>query len=337
MFGRFAKENADRLRRLGIAAQDMRRAVRTLFQKQMQLQQLSFSTNMGFLANTSRAVQQRTPHEVLVGTMTHSEKFGYRTQVSTQIPAEAIANIRADKAAVLSRTGCMTMEGLLRPFSTELTRIEGMPHFETGSLVSSENPGRTTLDPFGDESDIDILLTGSTFKGMHTKKKKYVPDTDPPVEDTSYPDTSNIRALGLRGPLVLVGWGFEYTGKPVPNDDSDYDPETGLEAVKVDDWGVGFLEDHRLHPERWKSGPVGLFWDNWRKIWTIPTFLFGTLDGDLDSGGNVKMTIDGTGGDKVRVYEYFGLTVSIPASSNVCAAYDQLANKWKVIAASCPG
>ena len=60
------------------------------------------------------------------------------------------------------------------------------------------------------------------------------------------------RALGLRGPLVVVGWGYDTNGKPVPP--SPTDPNA-------------FLLNHRKRQDKWKAGPVDLRWDNERKVW----------------------------------------------------------------------
>jgi hypothetical protein len=144
----------------------------------------------------------------------------------------------------------------------------------------------------------------------------------------------NTRALGLRGPLEVVGWGFEYTGKPVPNASST----PGDDSLKSYQMGNTFMDNYRSKSELWKAGPVGLFWDNWRKIWTIPTFLFGTLDVSINNGGSGLMSITSSAAnsDKVVVFESFGgLSTAFAAGSKVCAAYDQLDNKWRIIAGSC--
>lgn len=338
-FGAFARESADRLRRLGLAAQDMRRAVRVLFQQRSQMQQIMSAGRQGFMNNTSRAVRQQTPHNVLLGRVTKSEEFGYRTQVGTMTSQEAIANLRGDNPEYFKDTALMTMEGLLRPFSTQvltsgvlpvdpdasgiLPTPTGMPHYEAikGGGASTA-PNRISLDPFASGNDIDYLAWGDSYRGIHQKKA---------IHNEIPPMYSNVRALGLRGPVEVVGWGFEYTGKPMPN--ASGNPTDSLKSYQLSN---SFADNHRAKSELWKAGPVGLFWDNWRKIWTIPTFLFGTLDVAIGNGGSGLMTIDGTGGDKAVIFEYFGgLSTSFPSGSKVCAAYDQLQNKWKLISASC--
>lgn len=338
-FGAFARESADRMRRLGLASQDMRRAVRVLFQKNMQSQQLTQIARQAFMQNTSRAVRQMTPHNVLMGRVTYSEEYGYRTQVTSLTSQEAIANLRGDNPEYFKDTAMMTMEGLLRPFSTQILvsgvpvdgpepsgatpTPTGMPHYEKikGTSVSTA-PNRQSLDPFWSENDVDYLAWGDKYTGSHQRKA---------IGRDVTPVYHNTRALGLRGPVEVVGWGFEYTGKPIPNASGKPD-----DSVKSYQMGNTFVDDHRNRSELWKAGPVGLFWDNWRKIWTIPTFLFGTLDVSVNNGGSGLMTIDGTSGDKAVVYEYFGsMPAAFPSGAKVCAGYDQLEHKWKIIAGTC--
>jgi hypothetical protein len=336
-FGAFARESADRMRRLGLAAQDMRRAVRVLFQQRAQMQQVVAAGIRGFMANTSRAVAQSTPHGVMLARVTKSDQYGYRTQVGTMTPQEAIANLRGDSPEYFKDTAMMTMEGVFRPFSTQVIGVSapdpsggtptptGMPHYEKmkGTQVDA-NPNRKSLDPLGSGNDIDYLAWGDVYHGVHQKKAAA---NNTPVH------YDNTRAIGLRGPLEVVGWGFEYTGKPVPNSAAAADDST-----KSYQLASTFVNNHRNRSELWKAGPVGLFWDNWRKIWTIPTFLFGTLDVSINNGGSGLMSITSSAAnsDKVMVYESFGgLSTAFSVGAKVCAAYDQLDNKWRIIAGSC--
>tara|TARA_R110002110_G_scaffold37253_4_gene123245 strand:+ start:11747 stop:13549 length:1803 start_codon:yes stop_codon:yes gene_type:complete len=106
---------------------------------------------------------------------------------------------------------------------------------------------------------------------------------------TNAPETSTdtARPVGLRGPLVVAGWGYDTYERPVPNLrwDSDY---------REDDYSVAtygrtkhvpqnmqgrtasgtvrrdfkhFLPQHMRRQDKWKVGPVDLRWDNQRKVW----------------------------------------------------------------------
>ena len=66
-------------------------------------------------------------------------------------------------------------------------------------------------------------------------------------------ETTGIRAVGFKSPMVLTGWGFDVNNLPVPNASGN---------------------PTRFHPHAswntslWKSGPVDLRWDDQRGVWT---------------------------------------------------------------------
>ncbi len=344
-FGVFQKGNAERLKRMGIAAQQVRRALRTLFHNKDRIQQTLTRASVGFMANTSRAVQQMTPHDMLYGRMAWSTQLNrYRTLVSTSTYPEAVANCRADNDDLWKAAAAMSMEGLLRPFSTDTdNENKDMPHYEevVAGISPTGIPCVKTLDPLGEENDIDIISWEDKYPGeMHTVKAQYASDNDIIREKTGEvmdpPTYDNARMLGLRGPLVVVGWGYEYTGKPFPNQAviTAIEADTAIPAIQ--NWDSTFAEKHRQMPEYWKAGPVDLRFDTWRQCWTIPTFLIGTLDAAMTSGPT-KMTIKAGGtavGGKVDVHNMLGGT-TIPINSTVYAGYYPLDNKWYVIAAPC--
>jgi hypothetical protein len=141
----------------------------------------------------------------------------------------------------------------------------------------------------------------------------------------------------------MVGWGYSYTGKPVPN---ARDTDVNGISLGENDWSTNFVANHRQHPETWKAGPIGLFWDNWRKVWTIPTFVFGQLtvlpDPAEDTPGQLQLDFQIFGGppdpnlpapDLVDVYDIFNGKYKV--GGMVCAAYHQQKNRWIIIAAGC--
>ena len=126
-------------------------------------------------------------------------------------------------------------------------------------------------------------------------------------ETTSWTQ-KNYRFLGLRGPLVMSGWGFDTAGYPVPNASGEplkvdptngmpfrmrapYDPESeepwspdfrGPIVGKNQLWDYdkkewsdpypepNFMRGWGLRPDLWPSGPVDLRWDAAKKVWSAP-------------------------------------------------------------------
>lgn len=63
-------------------------------------------------------------------------------------------------------------------------------------------------------------------------------------------ETTAIRAVGFKAPMVLTGWGYDINGLPVPSSGGVLHPEAAWNA------------------HLWKSGPVDLRWDGDRGVWT---------------------------------------------------------------------
>jgi len=115
--------------------------------------------------------------------------------------------------------------------------------------------------------------------------------------------TTNFRFLGLRGPLVMAGWGYDIDGYPIPNASGDpkeinesglpkrirnledtvgsFDPSySGVilgknQVIVSGKWTPpskesNFLMGWGLRPDLWPVGPVDLRWDPGRKVWVTP-------------------------------------------------------------------
>lgn len=69
---------------------------------------------------------------------------------------------------------------------------------------------------------------------------------------STYSDTTEIRSLGVRGPIQMAGWGYTIGMRPTDPSPSD--------NRKNDN-------NHKLDMGSWKFGPVDLRWDDDRKCW----------------------------------------------------------------------
>ena len=79
------------------------------------------------------------------------------------------------------------------------------------------------------------------------------PDGSMAFEDRDNVSINNneYRTYGLRGPLLLSGWGYDVDGLPVPSFDRlDF---------------TGLVSQNR---SMWKTGPVDLRWDHERQLWS---------------------------------------------------------------------
>ena len=124
----------------------------------------------------------------------------------------------------------------------------------TGNEFSSNlvNPAAQDLDPyFGSDSKRRI---GTVDFGV-----AIVDDFETVSQGGNhmvFEDKGNIaaganeyRTYGLRGPLLLSGWGYDVNGLPVPGEGQDFEL------------------DYARNRSKWKTGPVDLRWDEDRQVW----------------------------------------------------------------------
>lgn len=132
-------------------------------------------------------------------------------------------------------------------------------------------PNSTTLNPYFkfEDNDFDHMVSNKgTAPDLNSKKN--------PEKPTS------VQVMGLRGPLMLSGWGRGVDMKPIPFDPDDvteYHEETG---------------DNR---NKWKTGPVDLRWDEERKVWgpgveIIEGFLVDAMTAATSKTAPTKFKVD---------------------------------------------
>ena len=143
------------------------------------------------------------------------------------------------------------------------------PYGTTAKTATSAN-----LNPFARGHNIAYLIKGATETDLDVDKSGY---------DTNIPDLGNIstaeqRPVGLRGPMVLSGWGYDTDGLPVPNalldatniNTNPKDPNYGKPIDASQNYPTdkdSFIPSHMSAIGDWKSGPIDLRWDRDRKVW----------------------------------------------------------------------
>jgi hypothetical protein len=216
---------------------------------------------------------------------------------------KCLPELQGNNDAVYQTRAGMSIEGLLRPYST-YTEDFTFSHFATGinSFVGSgdmiyrgsmnasgcydysNNFSRFgtppvsgigqppihwgTMNPFLEGSGLVMDPHVSGF-GLSMYFKGH--DIEYVIRDGTYPVDLSVhspydnystsgwyRAVGIKTPLILVGWGYDIDGYPVPNKYG----ETNRGATFEDDW--------LRKPHHWKSGPLDVRWDQNRGVWTVP-------------------------------------------------------------------
>jgi hypothetical protein len=172
--------------------------------------------------------------------------------------------------------GAVGLDGLFVPYTNAVgtTQSAYLPHFEEPLQIDTASTSKT-LDPFNPfgqltQTDKSHAHTGWFPSGHNISFALSDNPLDPHIGQL-YPnragapvdlcfekdffarhraETSGIRSMALRSPLVLSGWGYDTSGNPVPSSGQVPHPQA------------------TYNPSLWKTGPVDLRWDFKRKVWT---------------------------------------------------------------------
>lgn len=291
-YGNTNRYLAERLKNRSIRAQQRRRQSRENFAQQDLRRLVNDIINQRIRdKQNDTGLFTKSPHLVLVGqTMTYPKAKGSedrfaRSFVHTQNLMESKAEL-----ANWENKYFMSLDGLIRPIHTSgfySYKDRGQNEYVNEFALKSATPA---IPPLNDENAGSMKISAYTLNpfitnnvGVNDLDKEEYPlgnngcghDIEYLARGSELPEDLAIqhnddyssaydsitnkvdyRAVGLRGPLVLTGWGFDINNKPVPNAEGPDGPSDK------------FLENWLKRSDTWKSGPVDLRWDDNRGVWT---------------------------------------------------------------------
>ena len=122
----------------------------------------------------------------------------------------------------------------------------GLPSFIVPTY-SGGDPTVNDLNPYKDNHDITTVIRGSSM---------------PPhlctMYDSGYVNETDYRSMGLKGPLVIVGPGYDTEGYPVPNE-SGHPFNSGTRTHN-------FYPNYRQRQDLWPAGLLDARWDRNRGV-----------------------------------------------------------------------
>jgi|19_taG_2_1085344.scaffolds.fasta_scaffold00068_16 hypothetical protein len=290
-FGRFNKDNAERLKQVGQTRLSNMRNIRAQNALRRQVG-ASIARGRQILLNQLGRTDRvpKSAHHTFVGRYLDVGP-GYRNELASHAVRELTLGISTD--AVYAKSAIMSMDGLLRPvskagdgnlsqytswgggyctdFPGHARQSDPPVRSYTGLAVTLDyldalaNPSSSLPTDRSDTAlsghDIEILARGST----------------PPQSgwaitegaDNAEGYSSDYRFFALRGPLLIQQWGYDLEGKPVPNKaDAPADARAGSFQTSTlhDKFMDGWLQD----PKSWPLAPLDLRLDRDRGVWTTP-------------------------------------------------------------------
>ena len=120
----------------------------------------------------------------------------------------------------------------------------------------------------------------------------------------------NFRFPALRGPLVLQGWGYDTSGKPIPNS-SDGWGHAQMGEFRKTNLTDKFMKNWLQYPKSWPVGPIDLRFDRERGVWTCPSpnkIVVARLKERLLKNGSAKAELINPEADGIRFYHNYSIS-----------------------------
>ena len=112
---------------------------------------------------------------------------------------------------------------------------------------SHTSPTALNLNPYYFPSQVDFAAVVTNDYQWFESNHLHLQHHDYKVGEYA----EEVRTFGLRGPILLSGWGYDVVGYPAPGDDT----------------GHFVPANPAQHRGTWKTGPVDLMWDDERQVW----------------------------------------------------------------------
>ena len=166
-------------------------------------------------------------------------------------------------------------------------------------FMSKEAAGSAGLINFG-TAPVKRVTRGSSYPSQGLTAGEGNSIAEAPQEEQENEGLADVRSVGLSGPLMIVGWGYDIEGKPVPGkgrtDSEDQDDNGGSSDEEP---SSQFVDDWINKPHLWKAGPLDIRWNEKKGMWVpnIPErpvgfIIEGKLKEDLAPGGTGEAVME---------------------------------------------
>lgn len=108
--------------------------------------------------------------------------------------------------------------------------------------------------------------------GSIVSSNKYYGDTD------TYRDTNYMRTIGIRLPMMGVGWGYTNDGLPFPSN-SEILYGSGVNEYLYYKFKGGYDHGYQVHPDEYIAAPIDLRYNPQKHVWSGPVGFWAEIQG----------------------------------------------------------
>ena len=376
-FGKLSKVYIDRFKEFSKQRTATLKKLKTNMVSMSKLSRHIFNGRPGKFAANARgpSAREASLQRILVSSLTETYPNCYKTTTGADTLQKSVNEMITD----YDKKAYMSMDALFTPVS--LAGDGGLPRLAQTSLdchkISSKNSnppcyksGGTTgnpntyaleisqyylnplTNPNGFSSRANSNHDGHNIdlvgRGQIVPQRGLMNNLLEKNASEKYPN--DYRFIGMRGPLVLHGWGYDTDGKPVPNSADSVDDASNGQFYSTTSLTDKYLDNWLQKPQTWPAAPIDLRFDRKRGVWVTPPphrIVVAQLDSNLSANGTVSATvltgsvlgpsyIDDTGSSigspKIIIQERLGKTFQ--SNDKVFAYYDTFDCKYSILSSS---
>lgn len=186
-----------------------------------------------------------------------------------------------------------------------------MPSFHTdgsGSLytnISGSIINNTKLYPFRfNTTDAPYVYYRPVLASGHDSLNSLISSSRYYGNTESYRDTSDIRSLGLRLPLMGVGWGYTTDGLPVPSQGDRLLYGSGVNSFTSYKFKGGSANGYDVDPNDYIAAPIDLRYDPQKNVWTGPKGFWAQIIGSSGVFATSSGVFAGNGSGLLTAYSW---------------------------------
>ena len=221
--------------------------------------------------------------------LNYEESFG----CSMEQIFSPVVSFKQDQASGLAGYPTRTANNNFPALQIDPTSV--FPSFEKARQYNTTRDGlfyNNNISPTSKDLDPYFAFTND-FSFVVKDDRYHTTDINLAKDEAKY----YVKTMGLRGPLILSGWGYDSAGLPVPSSGDSGDA------------GWTFSETAGQDRTKWKNGPVDLRWNKDRKVWVGGHDI---VEGLLTEDLNTAESFESPNTAKMKVYR----TVYQPSTAN---------------------
>ena len=290
VFGRFSKDNAERVKQIGQQRLEFGRKIRAALAKQAKLASGQRKAAIQQFANMLNQSDADTGASWLLTGKRFATNRNHIVNNTIQ---------GASQFDDYDNSAGMSMDGLVRPVQKNGGGVDLPQEVSSPTPTTNSNKNFTWATPPPLNEYQPIVVSTNYLDPLATPNSTLTSDSrsNTPDQGHDFGDVfrglksdfdgntgliniqeineqggdgyaqTDYRYLAMRGPVMLNAWGYDMAGKPVPNSngdsagswDSDY-------QNKTDQFADNWLTDNKL----WPTAPIDLRYDRQRGVWTSP-------------------------------------------------------------------